>query len=198
MTDCLPREASRCVKILENISLRGIFWPAACAAAIKDLQQALNKNAGRNSSNEQPSSSAARWQDATRPNISANKIRQSLHPEPSPDDVTRSQSASTAQLNLCNNPTKTLSGLQSNANISSKGLDSHITPEMNEISQIQQPLLQQNDASFPHTWSEGHGQFHPLDDHFNSFNNFDDIFQLMDVPYHLGEHTYEASGAVNY
>lgn len=41
------------------------------------------------------------------------------------------------------------------------------------------------------------GQFYPMDDHFNNFNDLDDIFQLMDVPYHLSEQNYEVSDVAN-
>lgn len=33
------------MSILENLSLRGIFWPGACAAAIRELQSALKRKA---------------------------------------------------------------------------------------------------------------------------------------------------------
>ncbi|RDW67066.1 hypothetical protein BP5796_09815 [Coleophoma crateriformis] len=37
------RDANRAVAILENLTLRGSFWPGSCAAAIKELQSALNR-----------------------------------------------------------------------------------------------------------------------------------------------------------
>jgi hypothetical protein len=36
------REASRCVLILENLALRGTFWPSSCAVVIRELQSALS------------------------------------------------------------------------------------------------------------------------------------------------------------
>jgi hypothetical protein len=41
LTNC-HREASRCVLILENLALRGTFWPSSCAAVIRELQSALS------------------------------------------------------------------------------------------------------------------------------------------------------------
>jgi hypothetical protein len=41
-SDVAQREADRCVAILENLSLRGNFWPGACAAAVKELQLSLH------------------------------------------------------------------------------------------------------------------------------------------------------------
>jgi hypothetical protein len=48
------REASRCVLILENLALRGTFWPGSCAAVIRELQSALTtKRRGEASSGQQ-------------------------------------------------------------------------------------------------------------------------------------------------
>lgn len=37
------READRCVRILDNLSLRGSVWPSTCATALKELRQALTQ-----------------------------------------------------------------------------------------------------------------------------------------------------------
>jgi hypothetical protein len=53
--------------------------------------------------------------------------------------------------------------------------------------QLQPPSLSfQEDAAFLQNWPAMNGQFYPREDQFNDFG---DIFQLMDVPYHLSELT---------
>jgi hypothetical protein len=70
------REASRCIKILDNISLRGGFWPGACAAAILDLQHALQKKVENDASGAR-NGNLTRSYDIQRP---FNGLNQARHP----------------------------------------------------------------------------------------------------------------------
>jgi len=73
----------------------------------------------------------------------------------------------------------------------------NLLADRNGQSQLQQPFLPACDPEFINNWSDMNGQFYPMDDHFNNFNDLDDIFQLMDVPYHLSEQNYEVSDVAN-
>lgn len=48
------------------------------------------------------------------------------------------------------------------------------------------PSSSQGDDAFLQNWPAMNAQFVPMEE---QFSDFDDIFQFMDVPYHLNEHT---------
>ncbi|KAL5322812.1 hypothetical protein ACEPPN_010791 [Leptodophora sp. 'Broadleaf-Isolate-01'] len=184
------REATRCVKILENLALRGVFWPSTCAAAIKDLQQALRMKTGNHPSinGEVENPATARSEPLT-----SSFQAWPLNPQSSLDDVTSSSPNPTPRPNFQSQPWRTLSGLQSN-------LAPNAAPELqimaeSELQRNRRSGLPQNDPSF--TNLSGMNGLLPRDDHFDDFNNFGDIFQLMDVPYYLSEQSYEMANLNN-
>jgi hypothetical protein len=151
----LSRESSRCVKLLDNLSMRRIFWPGACSAAIKDLQQALSQKAS--SKSLIPS------------------VRQEEHSTSIPSDESVPQSSPLRdQINgtpIINQPPSM------NNNISDLPSTTETVPALPSFPE---------DASFLQDWPGMNGEFLSME---SSFTDFDDIFQFMDVPYHLNDLT---------
>lgn len=194
------READRCVKILENLSLRGNFWPGACLATIKDLQQALMNNIANDNSDPQGPSP-----------------RRRLH------DLQKQQRQGTAQTTqaLTINPSST-SVPQHNRNnirpidLSKDSQFNQATPSTIVSTPLAIPSSQMNPSSFLRThpmssfppngvaaysdiWAGGmnSSSFYsmetpPTGSMDTPVVGFDDIFQLMDASYHLSEHMHEA------
>jgi hypothetical protein len=180
----IVREANRCIKILENISLRGGFWPGACAAAIKDLQQALQKKVENDVSGARDGSSSRRYDT---PRTSSSVVRASqplvsskIHTQP-PHSASIQQSVigpHTASGNFPprNPPNTTNSAKESGSNLLANRASSGRTRPTSPS---------QNAATFNYSWPGLDGGLLEIDD---QFNGFDDIFQLIDVPFHLNEH----------
>ncbi|KAG4438655.1 hypothetical protein IFR05_005836 [Cadophora sp. M221] len=185
------QEATRCVKILENLALRGVFWPSTCAAAIKDLQQALRLKTGKHPSINGEVENLA----TTRPEPLATGFQTwspNLHS--SREDATSSLPNPTPQPNLQTQSWRVPFGLQGNLTPNT-GPESQIVGEIRDPSRSRQPDLPLNDPSF--TSLAGMNGLLSRDDHFDDFNHFDDIFQLMDVPYYLSEQSYEMADVNN-
>jgi hypothetical protein len=179
------REVNRCIKILDNISLRGGFWPGACAAAIKDLQQALQKKVENDVSGARGGILSRRY-GTPRPSSGVNQAsRQPVtglngHTRPTPSisiqqTVTGSHTSSGSF--QPRNPPNTINSAQTSgvdllANRASSARTRPISPS-------------QNAAPFNYSWPGLEGGLFEMDD---QFNGFDDIFQLIDVPFHLNEH----------
>lgn len=186
------REANRCVKILENLSLRGVFWPSTCAAAIKDLQQALSRKTGTQTSGAQLGNSKIIRPESSRSDLTTRSPMNFQSPQ---ENLTSLPLNSTAHSSKTGNqPWKVLPEPQ--GNILPDGVPNSYT-ERNDLFQTNYPSTAQNDPLFFDNWSGMNWQFHPTDDNFNNFTNFDDIFQLMDVPFHLNEQTFEHDGTAN-
>jgi hypothetical protein len=183
------REASRCIKILENISLRGVFWPGACAAAIKDLQQALQKKIGTDASGSRGGNMCRRY-DIQMPLNGLNQTRQSL---PRQDNHVGSISSSSIQPSAIDSQN---SGAQSQFRNSSNPVEStqgralDLAPNGSSNSRTRPILPLQNPATFTSAWPSLDGESYEMNE---QFNGFDDIFQLIDVPFHLSDHGYQAS-----
>lgn len=183
------REASRCIKILENISLRGVFWPGACAAAIKDLQQALQKKIGTDVPGAR-GGNMSRRPEIQRPLSGLNQTRQSLphqngHIGSFPSDSM--QQSAIGSHNSSGQP-----HFRDSTNPIESAQDSGSNPAPNGTSNSRSrpiPPLQ-NSATFTSAWPSLSGESYEMDE---QFNGFDDIFQLIDVPFHLSDHGYEAS-----
>lgn len=186
--EAAQREATRCVNILENLSLRGVFWPGACSAAIKDLQQALNQKTSGEASKDTPVILSTRQQDIHRLRLRASGASDHLNTEPSLGESGGSPQISLPQTDFCNGPTEGAFG-RSRTTATSNPM-SELPPGMENTPAVQfQPPSSsfQEDAAFLQNWPAMTGQFYPTEDQFN--NEVGDIFQLMDVPYHLSELT---------
>jgi hypothetical protein len=202
------READRCVKILENLAMRGNFWPGACVATIKDLQQALTSNIANNNSDQQENSPSSQLNDLQRSNIY--------------DTDTQKRQGVCADLTGQTLPVKRASTsiLQHRNNV--RGIDltqdsqlNQATPSTIISAPLETPSSQGNPSSsirshqlssFPpigpaysDIWSGGMNgsSFYPTETQLagstdNQLVGFDDIFQLMDVSYHLSEHMRQA------
>ncbi|CZR56501.1 uncharacterized protein PAC_06389 [Phialocephala subalpina] len=184
--EAAQREATRCVKILENISLRGIFWPGACSAAIKDLQQALNQKTGGEPSKDPPADLPTRQQVIHKLRLGTSGARDHLRTESSLGGRGSTPATSLPPPEFGRGVTGAHDGSQ-NAAMSNlmSALPSGI--ENPPTAQLQPPSSSfQEDAAFLQNWPAMNGQFYPMEDQFNDFG---DIFQLMDVPYHLSELT---------
>lgn len=192
----MSRESERCVKILEVLSRRGNFWPSACASALRDLQQALmgtreRELAVKTSQISQNTETRHRPQEA---------LNQHLHGISNrPSQSRGSDTPSRAQAN-------------SYASSGSQRIESQQAPNMNQyipqnasirpltasfegmqpgISEHgQPPQSQAYDTVYNDIWPAINYATNPMGE---QINGFDDIFQLMDVPYQLSEQFYEPS-----
>lgn len=147
--------------------MRRIFWPGACSAAIKDLQHALSQKASNNSPTKHSEMPSTRQQDTHNTSITGN----------------RRISESTSMQDQLNGTPVINQPLSINNNISaptSSMLDNPTTDSVPALPSFQ------DDAAFLQDWPAMNGQFLPME---NSFTDFDDIFQFMDVPYHLNDLT---------
>jgi hypothetical protein len=185
---CL-REASRCIKILENISLRGVFWPGACAAAIKDLKQALQKKTGAGVPGARGGNTSRR-SEIQRPLNRLNQTRQSLPHQNG--HIGSFPSDSMQQLDIGSHNSSGQPHFRDSSNAIESAQDSGSNPApngtFNSRSRPIPPL--QNSATFTSTWPSLNGESYEMDE---QFNGFDDIFQLIDAPFNLSDHGYEAS-----
>lgn len=178
------REANRCIKILDNISLRGGFWPGACAAAIKDLQSALQKKFETDGSGTRDGNVSGRG-EISQPLNPSDQARQ---PPPRqnglarhPPSTFRQQLSSGSHISISN------SQLRNSPNTTSPAQQMSLDPSANKLSNSETHLASPsyNSATFSHTWPGLDMGAFEMDD---QFNGFDDIFQLIDVPFHLNEH----------
>jgi len=176
------REANRCIRILENISLRGGFWPGACAAAIRDLQLALQKKV-ENDKSGIPVGNIPRLGEISRPLSGLSQgdpPRQYPHVRPSSSVVNPlpGPTSGTSMDNLQPRNLTTMPG-----SVPQPDLD---TPDHRaSSSRIRAATPSQNAVAFNYAWPEIDGGSLEIDD---QFNGFDDIFQLIDVPFHLNEY----------
>jgi hypothetical protein len=178
------REANRCIKILDNISLRGGFWPGACAAAIRDLQHALQKKVENDVSGARDGTLTRRY-DTTRPSSGLNQARPPL----------ANLNGRTQPPQFASNQQSAIGYLTSGGNSQSRNPPGMLNPAQAadlaslantaSIARTRLTSPSQNNASFNQSWPGLDGGLFEMDD---QFNGFDDIFQLIDVPFHLNEH----------
>ncbi|KUJ17556.1 uncharacterized protein LY89DRAFT_615718 [Mollisia scopiformis] len=170
------REATRCVKILENLSLRGVFWPGACAAAIKDLQEALRQKVGNELLGSETEPATSRQQDIHTLRSSTNGLENRL-------DVDRENASSLTSLQHLNSRHGNSGAHHDMLKAAAEDTSPLGTVAPNNPSRSPIPVFQ-GDPTPLQNWPAMNGQFFPME---SSFDDFDDIFQLMDVPYHLSE-----------
>lgn len=178
------REANRCIRILENISLRGGFWPGACAAAIRDLQQALQKKVKTDVSGARGESLSRRY-EPPRPLNGLNQARPQLPRQnghiPPPPNPSFQRSGVGSQTSRGYSQPRDPPNTANSAQESSLDLSTNRTSN----SRTHPASPSQNALPFNYAWPGIDGGLLEVD---NQFNGFDDIFQLIDVPFHLNEH----------
>ncbi|KFY29697.1 hypothetical protein V494_08538 [Pseudogymnoascus sp. VKM F-4513 (FW-928)] len=187
------REAGRCVKILKTLSLRGNFWPGACASALSDLQKALG-NRLSNGTLEQHIGSQSRTKemqmstDTLQP-IPLQRVRLGNSETGTAQD-TGEASVSPRALNPDFRPHGSPGAYQRNgrAPSTSNSIPPHPGSPRGDV-----PIsFQQYEASTTQpnqlAWSMSNGPSYEMGD---QFNGFDDIFQLMDASYQINEQMYE-------
>jgi hypothetical protein len=203
------READRCVKILESLSMRGNFWPGACVATIKDLQQALINNIANDNSGQQ---------ENLTPKPQLHDLRRSNTHDA---DMQKGQGLSTAltgQTLPMKPPSTSIPHHRNNVRPIDLSNDSQFNQETpstiisaplgtpssqgNPFSSIRTPQLsssQPNGTAYSDVWPGGmnSSSLYPMENQLagsmdDQLVGFDDIFQLMDVSYHLSEHMHEA------
>lgn len=170
LTPC--REAERCVKILENLSLRGNFWPGACATALNDLQKSLGNKLFESSSTDGPTGSG---------------LGEAHGPH------------SSSQATNGKNPgTKLVEGEQQNPSSALQHPQSQMT-EPREAPQADRDVQMnssENRSSFqpgeaPQNWSTNFESLPelvgPLDLFGDQFDGVGDIFELLDASYQFSE-----------
>lgn len=178
------REANRCIKILDSISLRGGFWPGACAAAIRDLQHALQKKVENDVSGARDRTLTKRY-DTIRPSSGLNQAkhpRAHLNGHTQPPHSTSNQQAVIGDLTSGgNSQPRNPPGILNSAHATDLTLPANTA----SIARTRLTSPSQNNVPFNQSWPGLDGGLFEMDD---QFNGFDDIFQLIDVPFHLNEH----------
>jgi hypothetical protein len=187
--------------------MRGNFWPGACVATIKDLQQTLTSNIANDNLDQQENSPGPQLnalQRSTiydtgmpkRQGVGAALTGQTLPMKPpytsipQPRNVRRIDLTNDFQLNQATPSTVISAPLETP---SSQGNPS------SSIRTRQPSSLQPNGQAYSDIWSGSmnSSSFYPMENQLagsvdNQLVGFDDIFQLMDVSYHLSEHMHQA------
>jgi hypothetical protein len=199
------READCCIAILENLSLRGNFWPGACAAAIKELQTSLDEKV---SAESQPASNrnGPRQAGSLTPGLARPQTSGSARPTTSTngrdgwDDAERYQAPS--GLNDFGSQAQGLPGMpvgsvdfpdqSQNSSYGSHNGSHHAKAQRSNIlntAPSQAGLSSNQMIELPTYQSYNSAGFWPALDAGveGPFNGVDDIFQLMDVPYLLSD-----------
>jgi hypothetical protein len=162
--------------------MRGNFWPGACVATIKDLKQALINNIANDNTDQQDLGAALTGQTIPMkpPSTSIPQHQNNVRPI----DLTKdSQFNQATPSTIISAPLGTPS---SQGNPSSS------------IRTRQLSSFQPNGPAYSDIWSGGmnSSSLYPMENQLagsmdNQLVGFDDIFQLMDVSYHLSEHMYK-------
>ncbi|KFZ15784.1 hypothetical protein V502_05417 [Pseudogymnoascus sp. VKM F-4520 (FW-2644)] len=191
------REAGRCVKILETLSLRGNFWPGACASALIDLQKALGnklsngtlgQHVGLQSRTKEMRTSTDAPNSISRQNV---RLRNS---ETGTMQDTGGASATPRAPNPDFLPHGSPGAYQGNRQAPSmnNSIPAHLGSPRGDMSipfqQIEASTLESNRAPGYVAWPMLNGPTYQMGD---QFNGFDDIFQLMDASYQINEQMYE-------
>ncbi|KAH8586033.1 fungal-specific transcription factor domain-containing protein [Bisporella sp. PMI_857] len=196
------READRCVKILEVLSLRGNFWPGACASALKDLQNALTKKIPIRTPSQSVNTQQRTMEtpDSHLHGVSS-RLSQSQRTELTSTTVASQTYASPSMPYSESNGLKRIDA-QHSSNTNQRLAQNAFTRPATSTSRGTQSVIPQKEQT-PHSqahplmneeWSALNGAQYPLGEHFDGF---DDIFQLMDVSYQLNEQ-YDPSNAVRH
>lgn len=192
MTNILTilREAGRCVKILETLSLRGNFWPGACASALSDLQKALgNKLSNGILGQNVGLQTRTRDMGASTDTIPRQKVRL-RNSETGTAQDTGEISASPRAPNPDFQPHGSPRAYQGSGQVPNTG--NSIPPHLGSPQGDLPISFQQNEASTMEpnrvAWPMVNGPNYQMGD---QFNGFDDIFQLMDATYQINEQLYE-------
>jgi hypothetical protein len=188
--------------------MRGNFWPGACVATIKDLQQALTSNIVNDNSDQQENSPTPQLHDLQRSNIydtdtqkrqgvGAALTGQTLPVKRTPTSIPQHRNnvrsidlTKDSQLNQATPSTIISPPLETP---SSQGNPS------SSIRKYQLSSFQPNGPAYSDIWSGGmnSSSFYPVENQLagsmdNQLVGFDDIYQLMDASYHLSEHMHRA------
>ncbi|KAK0112092.1 hypothetical protein ONS96_001351 [Cadophora gregata f. sp. sojae] len=192
------RDTERCIKILDILAMRGSVWPGACASALRDLHKALaskSLNGFHNVSGpgQSPKSSIPRPIDtlSTSSNVLQSRQKQQqqlngLRPDSSlqGDESTSPPTANTDFRSMSSQQSSQIGGNQGDRSIP-RPFTSMSRPAASTL-----PPDQFTDA----TLFGMNGMF----DMGNHFDGVENIFQLMDASYQLGEQMVEPNFSGRY
>jgi hypothetical protein len=188
--------------------MRGNFWPGACVATIKDLQQALTSNIANDNSDQQ--------ENSPRPQL--NDLQRSYIHDTDTQQRQGVGAALTGKTLPVKRPSTSIPQHRNNVRPIDVNKDSQfnqVTPSTVISAPLETPSSQGNPSSsirthqlssfqpngpaYSDVWSGGmnSSSFYPMETQLagsmdNQLVGFDDIFQLMDVSYHLSEHMRQA------
>lgn len=219
-TEVAQREADRCVAILENLSVRGNFWPGACAAAVKELQLSLD---GKIASSPAPTVGAGgtasidsemRRQNATRrltgsstALLSQQGERQRLRNRLEESGPTSRSNGSAIQddesRSFASHPSVSRPPMDQSPNSTASSTLPQF-PDTTSHSRQHAPISNpSNNSQFPTSTAPSYASFANPNQNFNMWSDtqmisdsFDDIFQLMDVSYLMNEGVGDGAGAM--
>ena len=184
--------------------MRGNFWPGACLATIKDLQQALISNIANDHSDQQENASPrTQLHELQRYSIYNADIhtRQSLGVALNGTLPIKPPLSSIPQLRNNIRPINLSKDSQFNQATPSTIISAPLgTPSSSIQTQAAQlSSFQSNGPAHSDISSGGvnNNSFYTMENQFsgsidNELVRFDDIFQLMDASYNLSEHMYSA------
>ena len=201
-------EADRCIKILEALSLRGNFWPGACASALKDLQKALIR---KSTAEEHPSQTVLQDQTGQfRQNGMSQNIPLSRHkqaPSRGNGEFSSHQATSHATESSFSPSIPPSEFTQQNppgaAQNSQSTILDQVPSSLNIGSQDMPAPLPIQGGFIPSTFDFNYGDWQGMGLNFGHIlgggvDQIDDIFQLMDVPYQLSEQILEPNNIQRY
>jgi hypothetical protein len=173
------------VKILENLSLRGVIWPGACAAAIKDLQDALYRKTVDRSSSYQIQSVVTGYRATTPLALDMAVQDQKAKTGSSGTDSISGPSVTTTQADSEFAHHSATADFQQG--FEKLGNEANLETSLRQTTPlVSHSVMPQVDfeSGSSYAYPDMIGLFPVVDQHID---DFDDIFQLMDVPYHLTE-----------
>lgn len=205
----LIREANCCVAILQNLSLRGNFWPNACSAAIQELQTSLYAKmmddsvpnqalSGRTYTSISKQPGLASREPIEEDNISGHQSADQYRAGSRLDDIDTRSQATPRRYESENNQNR---GQDEAMDISSAGRDPRQLDTQRHVLSYNTGLESQNDISarrFTETlaneeflsrqnignWQNTDGLFSSAGD---ALNGFGDIFQLVDMSHIMND-----------
>ncbi|CAG8960435.1 hypothetical protein HYFRA_00008154 [Hymenoscyphus fraxineus] len=181
------RNAQRQVVILENLSLRGNFWPGACATALEDLRKALGaKLVGTTQDTNNVNSTKARGICRSTSHTTT-EVAQTVPAQPVEgdfrQDVTQQRNDNSIVSPTFSTPE---AGLTNQVNSHQNNQDDQMTTFISDRNRSI-PFQSNEGALSYQNWSTDFGPLQdtlgPFDLSSNQFDGVGDIFQLMDASY---------------
>jgi hypothetical protein len=204
----LTREANCCIAILQNLAMRGNFWPTACAAAIRELQTSLNAKTMGDAAPEQNAtgrtyspitsqrSTASRDTAVDGGNSSGGSMDQYISASRMEDLESRPQAITRYESETNPNQSTDEAMAFSQASHNTRNLDPQrvgISYPTGLEAQTEFPSRQscETPANAAYLARQNIGSWPPMNNLFNSagdaLNGFDDIFQLVDMSHILND-----------